>query len=182
MQTFAALHWLFRRCSERKPLVVVIEDVHWIDATSKEYLCALASRPTAQRLLLILTLRPGYQLPWQTQSNYGQLPLVPLVDEESRVLVRATRRGPPLQMPLETQIVVRAQGNPFFLEALTQSVTEQVEQTPALDVPDTIHSILAARIDRLPMAATLRARQCLTRASAPQAIRLPAPSACSRQR
>lgn len=152
-QTFAALHALFIHHSQRQPLIILIEDAHWIDATSEQYFSALASRVTARRLLLLVTFRPGYLPPWQTQSIYAQIALAPLVDEDSRALVRATRRGALLQGPLETRIVARSQGNPLFLEALTRAVAEQAEPAPPLGVPDTIHSVLEARIDRLPAAA-----------------------------
>jgi tetratricopeptide (TPR) repeat protein len=148
-RTFAALHGLFIHHSEQKPLIIVIEDLHWIDATSEEYLTELSGRLATRRLLLLMTFRSGYRPPWQTQSIYTQLAIAPLLDEESRVLVRATRRGRPLSTPLEAQIVARSRGNPFFLEALTQAVTEQAAPASTLDVPDTIQSLLEAHIDRL---------------------------------
>ena len=149
-QTFAALHALFLHHAERRALVVVIEDAHWIDATSEAYLNALAARLASKPLMLLATLRPGSQVPWQGQSLHTQLALAPLGDEDGRTLVRAIRRGAPLQARLEAQIVARAQGNPFFVEALTHAVTEQAEPDTTIGVPQTIDSILAARIDRLP--------------------------------
>jgi DNA-binding winged helix-turn-helix (wHTH) protein/tetratricopeptide (TPR) repeat protein len=149
-QAFAALHCLFLHHAEREPLVVVIEDAHWIDVTSEEYLTALAGRLAARRLLLLVTFRAGYRPPWHAQSTYSQLALAPFADEESRVLVRATRRGTPLSAQIEAQIVARAQGTPFFVEALTRTATEEDRPAATLGVPDTIHAILAARLDRLP--------------------------------
>lgn len=149
-QTFAALHALFVHRSDRKALVVLIEDLHWIDATSASYLTELAGRLSARPLLLLTTFRPGYRPPWQTQSNYAQVALAPLGEAESRALVRATRQGALLQSSLETTIVARSQGNPFFVEALTRAVADDEGPETHRALPDTIHSLLEARIDRLP--------------------------------
>jgi transcriptional regulator with AAA-type ATPase domain len=152
-RTFAALHHLFGQSSQRQPLVVVVENLHWIDPTSEEYLTALVERLSGVRLLLLVTYRPGYRPPWQAASIATQLALAPLTPADSREVVRAVRRGLPLSPAVEAQIVATAQGNPFFLEELTQAVLEQDADAATLVVPDTIQAALLARLDRLPPAA-----------------------------
>jgi len=152
-RTFAALHHLFVQSTQRQPLVVVVENLHWIDATSEEYLTALVERLSGVRLLLLVTYRPGYRPPWQAASIATQLALAPLTPAESREVVRAVRRGLPLAPAVEAQIVATAQGNPFSLEELTQAVLEQDAAAATLVVPETIQAALSARLDRLPPAA-----------------------------
>jgi DNA-binding winged helix-turn-helix (wHTH) protein/class 3 adenylate cyclase len=152
-QTFATLHQIFVQGSQHQPLVVEVENLHWIDATSEEYLTALVERLGGLRLLLLVTYRPGYRPPWQAASITTQLALAPLTPADSQEVVRAVRRGAPLAPVVEAQIVATGQGNPFFLEELTRAVAEQDTDAPTLVVPDTIQAVLMARIDRLPAAA-----------------------------
>jgi predicted ATPase/class 3 adenylate cyclase len=151
-RTFAALHQLFVQSSQHQPLVLAVENLHWIDATSEEYLTTLVERLNGVRLLLLVTYRPGYRPPWQAASIATQLALAPLTLTASRELVRAVGCESPLAPAVEAQIVAKAQGNPFFLEELIRTVIAQDANAPTLVVPDTIQAALMARIDRLPPA------------------------------
>jgi len=148
-QIFALLRQMIVHSSP-PPLLLVVEDVHWIDPTSEAWLASvvagLAQRPT----LLLVTYRPGYQPPWLGQSYATQLALPYLPAQESLRLVQATSQVASVPDHLQQAIVTKAAGNPFFLEELTWSVLEHGDVDGPLRIPDTIQAVLAARIDRLP--------------------------------
>jgi predicted ATPase len=148
-RTFALLRQLVVHEVQRQPCVVVIENLHWSDATSEEWLTSLVERLAGVPLLLLVTYRPGYQPPWLTQSYATQIALPRLRPEASRTLVLALHRSAPLPEALIQEILTQAAGNPFFLEELVLHVAEQGIEQPPLRVPATLQAVLAARIDRL---------------------------------
>ena len=147
-RTFEALRLLCLQGSRRRPLVLVVEDVHWIDPTSEEFLRALAADVEASPILLLSTHRPGYTPPWLSLPGASQLALRPLASDDAARIIRSAGRGP-LPEPVTTAILERAAGNPLFLEELTQAAREDggADADPA--VPPTLHGVIAARIDRL---------------------------------
>jgi class 3 adenylate cyclase/predicted ATPase len=152
VQLFALLRQMILH-SRPQPLLLVVEDVHWIDASSEAWLATVVAGLAHQPMLLLVTYRPGYQPSWLGQSYVTQLALPSLPAHESLRLVQAA--SPPASVPDEVQqaIVTKAAGNPFFLEELTCSVLEHGNVDDPLGIPDTIQGVLAARIDRLPPAA-----------------------------
>ena len=135
-------------CGER-PLVLVVENVHWIDPSSEECFEALVEGVAAVPCLLVMTYRPGYRPAWLGKSYTSQIALRPLGLDDSRRLVRAAT-SVALSPALEDHVLATAEGNPFFLEELTRSVLEQGPAGRTLSaLPETIHAALAARIDRL---------------------------------
>jgi class 3 adenylate cyclase/tetratricopeptide (TPR) repeat protein len=152
-RTFALLAHLLLDEAHRQPLVVAVENVHWIDATSEAWLAALVDRLAGTAVLLLMTYRPGYQPPWGAHVAVTQLALPPLHAEESQVVVQAVPGSAQLSVSLRQQIVARGAGNPFFLEELTWHAVEHGPSGTLLPVPETVHAVLAARIDRLPPAA-----------------------------
>jgi tetratricopeptide (TPR) repeat protein len=151
-RTFEALHQLFFASSRQRPCVLVIENLHWIDATSEAYLAALVERLAGVPILLLVTFRHGYQPGWLDKSYITQIALQPLGPVDSQQVMRAMVHRTPLSAALEQQILAKAEGNPFFLEELAQAVAQQGGTTPVAAVPNTIQAVLAARIDRLPAA------------------------------
>jgi class 3 adenylate cyclase/tetratricopeptide (TPR) repeat protein len=151
-RTFALLHQLMLHTGQRQPLVLAVENLHWIDATSEEWLAALVDRLAGAAVLLLTTYRPGYRPPWMDKSYATQLALPGLTPSESLVVVRSVSRMAPLPERLAQEIVARAAGNPFFLEELTRSAVEEGGGDAALAIPDTVQAVLGARIDRLPPA------------------------------
>ena len=152
-QTFATLHQLLRHASQRSPLLVVVENLHWIDPTSEAYLAEVVARLPSVPLLLLVTFRPGYRPPWMEQSYATQLALPQLGATESRCVVQGVLAPAAVPEPLMQVLLAKAAGNPLFLEELAWTVREHgVLQLPS-DVPDTVQAVLAARIDRLPPAA-----------------------------
>ena len=149
-QTFAALHQLLLQESQRQPLLVVVENLHWIDPTSQAYLVELVERLANVPLLLLVTFRPGYRPPWMEKSYATQLALPRLGPEDSRCVVQAVLHPTPVPEALMQDLLTKAAGNPFFLEELAWTVREHGDFRLPPEVPDTIRAVLAARIDWLP--------------------------------
>jgi class 3 adenylate cyclase/tetratricopeptide (TPR) repeat protein len=149
-RTFDTLKQMSLKGSQQRPLIVEIEDVHWIDHTSQDYLVSLVESLVGASMLLLTTYRPGYRPPWLEKSYATQVSLPNLTPQHAITIVHST--GPQQALPehLEQVIIAKAQGNPFFLEELTRAVIEQGGTAAAIDVPDTIQGVLSARIDRLP--------------------------------
>jgi transcriptional regulator with AAA-type ATPase domain/tetratricopeptide (TPR) repeat protein len=147
-RTFETLRQMSLRASLTRPLIVVVEDLHWIDRTSEEYFASLVESFGRASIMCIATYRPGHRPAWLERSYATQVALRPLSAEESRVVVRSSATARELSPELTERIVAKAQGNPFFLEELARSVGE--DPAVATAVPDTIQELLLGRIDRLP--------------------------------
>jgi class 3 adenylate cyclase/tetratricopeptide (TPR) repeat protein len=144
-QTFRAMRDLLIATAKRRPLVLVIEDLHWVDPTTGEFLALFSEEIETTPILLVGTFRPGYKPPWSDKSFARQEALYPLDATASEHIVR-TILGTEGQSV--SQIVARGEGNPFFLEELSRSVQDKVaDEMPS--VPHSVHDVLAARIDRL---------------------------------
>ena len=157
-----ALKRLLLRESQVQPLLVVFEDLHWIDAETQAVLDRLVeSLPTA-RLLLLVNYRPEYRHGWGGKTYYRQLRLDPLAPENATALLETLLGGDANLESLKRLLLARTEGNPFFLEESVQSLVDQdvlagargayrlVKTAEAIHVPATVQTILAARIDRLP--------------------------------
>jgi class 3 adenylate cyclase/tetratricopeptide (TPR) repeat protein len=151
-RTFALLHQVILGESRRQPLILAVENLHWIDATSDEWLTMLAERLPGTAILLLATYRPGCRPPWLDKSYATQLALPHLTPRESLMVVQAVAQTTPIPDHLTQGIISKAAGNPFFLEELTRSVQEEGRHYTALTIPDTIQAVLIARIDQLPPA------------------------------
>jgi class 3 adenylate cyclase len=149
-RTFETLKQMSLQGSQQHPLIVEIEDLHWIDQPSEGYLSSLVESLTGASILLLTTYRPGYRPPWLEKSYATQVSLHTLPQQHAVTVVHATRQQQALPQPLERVIIEKAQGNPFFLEELTRAIVEQRDLHTEVTVPDTIHGVLSARIDRLP--------------------------------
>jgi tetratricopeptide (TPR) repeat protein len=136
--------------SRANPLVVVIEDLHWIDRTSEECLASLAEIVGGLRLLLVCAYRHGYRPPWIDKSFSTQVALQRLAPEDSARIIRGVLAADEALDTLVNLIVSKAEGNPFFLEELARAVREHSGTLPPVGVPDTIQEVLLARIGRLP--------------------------------
>jgi class 3 adenylate cyclase/tetratricopeptide (TPR) repeat protein len=152
-RTFDTLRQLSLRGSRQRPLLLEVEDLHWIDQTSEAYLLSLVESLVGAPILLLGTYRPGYRPPWGEKSYATQVALRPLGPQDGLVVVHSV--APPERLPdqLAQVILAKAEGNPLFLEELTRAVVEQREHQADAAVPDTIQGVLMARIDRLPDAA-----------------------------
>ena len=145
-RTFALLRQMCLGASRQTPLIVTVEDMHWIDASSEAFAATMESLVNLP-LLLIVTYRPGYQPPWADRWRVTQIALQPLSDQDSASVVEPLL--PPARRGLTDLIVAKAKGNPFFLEELARSAAQQEEIGPTLSAPDTIEDVLLARLNRL---------------------------------
>jgi tetratricopeptide (TPR) repeat protein len=161
-RTLAALKRVLLRESQVQPLLLVFEDLHWIDAETQAVLDSLIeSLPTAH-LLLLVNYRPEYQHGWGGKTYYTQLRLDPLPPASADELLQALLGDDPSLAPLTPLLIARTEGNPFFLEESVHTLVETgaligapgaYHLGPPLDrlqVPATVQAVLAARIDRLP--------------------------------
>jgi len=160
-KTFEALRDLFIRASQIKPLILAVEDLHWIDKTSEEFLEYLIGWIANARIMLILLYRPEYTHHWGSKSYYTKIGLTQLGTASSRKLVQAILEEGEIVPELEKLVLNRGAGNPLFMEELTYSLLENGTiqkkdqkyvldtETSDIQVPDTIQGIIAARMDRL---------------------------------
>jgi transcriptional regulator with AAA-type ATPase domain/tetratricopeptide (TPR) repeat protein len=148
-RTFEALHTLFLRSSQGGPLVIVVEDLHWIDQLSEQYLASLVERIAGKPILLVVTYRPEYHAPWVLRSSGTQVTVQPLAPADSLTVVRGAFGTDQVAEPVAQLILTKAEGNPFFLEELARAAREQ-GATATLTAPETVQEVLLARIDRLP--------------------------------
>jgi class 3 adenylate cyclase/tetratricopeptide (TPR) repeat protein len=147
--------------SRRQPVLIVYEDVHWIDPSSRELLDMIVERVASLPILLVITFRTEFQPAWTGQAHVTTLSLNRLGPRESAALVGVVARGSTVPDEILGGIVERADGIPLFVEELTKAVLETgievdaakatVSATPpaTLAVPATLHASLMARLDRL---------------------------------
>jgi class 3 adenylate cyclase/tetratricopeptide (TPR) repeat protein len=161
-RTLDAVRRILLRESQVQPLLVVFEDLHWIDSETQALLDTLVdSLPTA-RILLLTNYRPEYQHTWGSRTYYTQVRLDPLPTESAQELLRALLGEHREVQTLQALLIERTEGNPFFLEESVRTLVETSVLTGArgayrvakpveqIQVPATVQAILAARIDRLP--------------------------------
>jgi class 3 adenylate cyclase/tetratricopeptide (TPR) repeat protein len=159
--TFEAVKNLLLTISAEKPLVVFLEDVHWIDKISEELFAFLSRCILDHPILMLSAYRPEGSPPWTQGVHYQRLGLETLSSKSSIRLVRNMVGGLPLDSDLEKKIVAKTGGNPFFVEEivrdlldrreLVKSVDRYVSSRPIdeLEIPDTVQGVLSARMDRL---------------------------------
>ena len=146
--------------ARRQPVVIVFEDAHWVDPTSRELLDLTVARVRGLPVLLIVTFRPEFQPPWTGQSQVSMVALNRLDRHDRTVLVERIAGGKALPDGVIDQIVDRTDGVPLFIEELTKSVLESgllreeadryvLDGTlPSFAIPTTLHASLMARFDR----------------------------------
>ncbi len=135
--------------SQRQPLVIVVEDLHWIDATSEEFLNSLVQHMAGAAILLLTSYRQGYQPKWMTKSYATQIALTRLPRQASVQVMQESLGDTPPTDDLTRNILSKADGNPFFLEELARVMAKRRHGAALHMVPDTIQAVLAARIDQL---------------------------------
>jgi class 3 adenylate cyclase/tetratricopeptide (TPR) repeat protein len=161
-RTLDAVQRLLLRQSQHRPLLLVVEDLHWIDAETQAVLDGMVEALPAARTLLLVNYRPEYTHGWGSKSYYTQLRIDPLGQESAEALLDAFLGDDPSVRPLKPVLIERTEGNPFFLEEGVRSLVETgalvgergayrlEEPITAVRVPATVQAVLAARIDRLP--------------------------------
>jgi len=160
-RTLEAVKRIIIRESLKQPLVVIFEDLHWIDAETQELLDLLVDSVASARILMLANYRPEYHHEWINRTCYTQLRLDPLDGRSADEMLHALLGGDTSLQSLKRLIIDKTQGNPFFMEEIVRALVEQgvlvrngaIRLTKALTeihVPPTVHGILASRIDALP--------------------------------
>jgi class 3 adenylate cyclase len=160
-RTLEAIKRIVLRESLDQPLMVIFEDLHWIDGETQAFLNLLADSIGTAKILLLVNYRPEYSHQWNSKTYYTQLRLDPLGKDNAEEMLSALLGDGKDLIPLKRLIVERTEGTPFFMEEIVQALFEDgvlqrngaVNLTRSLDqlkIPPTVQAILAARIDRLP--------------------------------
>jgi predicted ATPase len=158
---FEAMKAILVRESQTKPLLIVLDNLQWVDKSSQEFLNYLVESMANTRILLLGIYRPGYLHPWNDKSYYSHINLNPLSEEESAALAKVLLEVDNLTAALRELVLARAEGNPLYVEEMIHWLLEigaivrseegyAVGETPSeLSVPGTIQDVIMARIDRL---------------------------------
>ncbi len=141
--------------------VVLIDDLHWIDAASEEFVEALVDAVVGTTTLLVVNFRPGFVAPLMHRLHYRQINMPPLAPAQAQTILRDHFGSDPSLALLSRNIIERAQGNPFFLEELVNALIERGDfegekgayrlkgGVDSIPLPSTVQAVVAARIDRL---------------------------------
>ena len=160
-RTREAVKSLIVRESLNQPLILIFEDLHWVDAESEALLQLLADSIGTAQILLMVNYRPEYRHSWGNKSYYTQLRLDPLGPDNAAELLTAMLGDASALAPLKATIIERTQGNPFFMEEMAQVLFDQgvlvrdgavvslAKPLTSIQIPSTVKGILAARIDKL---------------------------------
>jgi class 3 adenylate cyclase/tetratricopeptide (TPR) repeat protein len=160
-RTFDALKKLFLRESLNQPLILIFEDLHWIDSETQGFLDVLSESVASAKVLLLVNYRPEYRHEWGQKTYYTQLRLAPFSKEEAEELLTFLLGNDAGLKVLKQPILDKTEGTPFFMEEVVQTLAEEgtlvgerssyrlTHHAPALHIPTTVQGVLAARIDRL---------------------------------
>jgi class 3 adenylate cyclase/tetratricopeptide (TPR) repeat protein len=160
-RTLDAIKRILLRESLNQPLIVMFEDLHWIDEQTQEFLNLLADSIANAKVLLLVNYRPQYSHQWNSKTYYTQLRLDPLGKESADEMLAAMLGDGDQLSALKRLIIERTEGNPFFMEETVQVLLDEgalvrngethlTKPIGELKIPPTVQGILAARIDRLP--------------------------------
>jgi predicted ATPase/class 3 adenylate cyclase len=162
-RTLEAIKRILLRESINQPLMLIFEDLHWIDSETQALLNLLVDAIANARILLLVNYRPEYRHEWGSRTHYTQLRLDPLGRESAEEMLSVLLGDDKDLIPLKHIIIERTQGTPFFMEEMVQALFEQgalhrngiaklARPVNAVKVPATVQAVLASRIDRLPAA------------------------------
>jgi predicted ATPase len=160
-QTLHALLGLLLRLAAAQPLLLIMEDLHWVDPSTLEWLSLLVDQGPTARILTLCTCRPDFRPLWTGRSHLTQVTLARLPQLQATELTHQVAQGKALPVEVVTQIVAKTDGVPLFVEEVTKTVLEsgllQAQEDhyaltgplPPLAIPVTLHDALLARLDRL---------------------------------
>ncbi|MGE0659651.1 MAG: adenylate/guanylate cyclase domain-containing protein [Reyranellaceae bacterium] len=160
-QVMDACRRLIAFATKQRPLIVVIEDLHWIDGESEAVIEAMIESLSAMRLLLLVSYRPEYQPRWSGRPDCTQTRLLPLTTDEAGSFLESLIGGDESLASLKRMLADQTGGNPLFLEQCVRALVQEgvlVQQDDGyvcsdapekVQIPASVHSVLAARIDRL---------------------------------
>jgi predicted ATPase len=159
-RTLDALKRLLLRESLKQPLILIFEDLHWLDEGSLVLLNLLIESIGTARVLILVNYRPEFTHNWGNKTYYTQLRLDPLGTESAEKMLNALLSNGRDLVPLKRIIVEKTEGNPFFMEEIVQALFEQealvrdgavklAKSLSSIQIPPTVQAVLASRIDRL---------------------------------
>jgi class 3 adenylate cyclase/predicted ATPase len=160
-KTMQALLTILLRIAAQQPVLFVMEDLHWVDPTTLEFLSLLVDQGPTARILALLTFRPDFRPPWTGRSHLTQMTLPRLPRQQATEMTDRVAHGKALPPEVVEQIVAKTDGVPLFVEELTKMVLESgllqerndryalTGPLPPLAIPTTLHDSLMARLDRL---------------------------------
>jgi predicted ATPase len=160
-QTIATLLALIQALGTQHPVLMIVEDLHWADPSTLEFLDLLVAQASTTRLYLLLTCRPEFLLPWRDYAHLTRLTLTRLLPTEVAQLVTHVAGGKTLPPAVAQQLLVKSEGVPLFVEDITKAVLESdvlratedgytlTRPLPPLAIPATLHEAILARLDRL---------------------------------
>ncbi|MEO8070830.1 MAG: protein kinase, partial [Acidobacteriota bacterium] len=154
-RTLDALVSMLLRISLDRPAVFIIEDMHWVDHSTIEYLNALIDLVPAARLLIVLTARPEFRAPWSARRHLHQVTLDRLSAVFTTSMIEQVAKQHPLPSEMVEKLVATTDGVPLFVEELTRMVVENwgsdddPRRSARMPIPGTLHELLLARLDRL---------------------------------
>ena len=166
-RTREAIKRLLARESLNQSLVLIFEDLQWLDDETQEFLDLLSDGIATARILLLVNFRPEYQSPWEVRTYYTRVRLDPLGQQEAEELVTTLLGNGTDLAPVKQLLLEKTEGNPFFIEEIVRSLIDQgvlvrgsagkapfpvpllTKPLTEIQLPLTVHGILAARIDRL---------------------------------
>lgn len=160
-RTLRALLTILLRIAAQQPLLFIMEDLHWVDPSTLEFLSLLVDQGPSARILVLLTCRPDFRPPWRGRAHLTQIILPRLPPRQAVEMIGAVTHHKTLPPEVQEQVVARTDGVPLFVEELTKMVLESgllqereahYELTgplPPLAIPTTLHDSLMARLDRL---------------------------------
>jgi class 3 adenylate cyclase len=160
-RTLETIKRILLRESLNQPLIVIFEDLHWIDQQTQEFLNLFADSIGTAKIQLLVNYRPEYSHQWNNKTYYTQLRLDPLGRESADQMLTALLGGATELASLKRLIIDKTEGTPFFMEEIVQALFEDgtlvgdgfvkvVQPLTQIKVPPTVQAVLAARIDRLP--------------------------------
>ncbi len=167
-RTFEAIRRLLVRESLKQPLILIFEDLHWLDSETQAFLTLLSESLATARILLLVNYRPEYRHEWGSKTYYTQLRLDPLGQAEAQDFLTALLGNDATVQPLKQLILAKTEGNPFFMEEIVQALVEQgvlpdlrrvgtahlpltlMKPLADIKIPSTVQGVLSSRIDRLP--------------------------------
>jgi predicted ATPase len=155
-----ALKRLVLREGRDRPLLLLVEDLHWIDGETEAFLTTLGDGLATGKLLLLVNYRPEYQQPWGRRGYFEELRLDPLEKKSADEMLEAMLGDAEELKPLKRLIVEKSEGTPFFLEEIVQGLLDRgilkrngkltlTRSVSAIQIPTTVEGVLAARLDRL---------------------------------
>jgi class 3 adenylate cyclase/predicted ATPase len=160
-KTLEALLALLVERAAQEPLLLIVEDLHWVDPSTLEFLSLLVDQGPMARILSLLTFRPDFSPPWTRRAHLTQVTLSRLPRQQATELLGRVAHGKALPAEVVEQVVAKTDGVPLFVEELTKMVLESgllheraeryelIGPLPPLAIPTTLHDSLMARLDRL---------------------------------